>query len=106
MKLIFSRLLSLALFAIFIMGSATVKAQGKPRVLVFTKTLGYHHASIPAAIDAMIKLGKENGFNVDTTTDVTKIEESNLKKYAALIFISISGYTGPGGYGTGGYIFN
>lgn len=106
MKLRSFSFLTIALLAIIITSSTAVQAQVRPRVLVFTKTLGYSHASIPAARLAMIKLGKENGFDVDTTTDVSKIEESNLKKYAALIFISISGITGPGGYGTGGYIFN
>ncbi len=117
MKLKFFSFLSIALLAIIMASSASVRAQTKePRVLVFTKTLGYHHASIGPAIKAVMKLGKENGFLVDTTTDVNKFEESNLKRYAALIFISISGIIGPEGYGlngygtgrygTGGYIFN
>jgi len=41
----------------------------KPKILVFTKTAGFHHASIPLGVDAIIKLGKENGFAVDTTSD-------------------------------------
>ena len=116
MKLKFFSFLSLVLLAIIMAGPTPVKAQGKPRVLVFTKTLGYHHASIGPAIKAMLKLGQENNFIVDTTTDVTKFEESNLKRYSALIFISISGIIGTEGYGmtgygtgrygTGGYIFN
>ena len=35
------------------------------RVLAFTKTTGYRHASIPAAIAALQKLGAQNGFAVD-----------------------------------------
>jgi cytochrome c len=63
----------------------------KPKVLVFTKTAGYHHASIPLGVDAIIKLGKENNFDVDTTSDDKKFIESNLKKYSAVVFLSTTG---------------
>ncbi|HTH81602.1 MAG TPA: ThuA domain-containing protein [Mucilaginibacter sp.] len=73
-------------------GINPVKAQGKPRILVFKKSSGYHHGSIPLGALAIIKLGEENGFAVDTTSDADKIEEGNLKKYAALVFVSTTGY--------------
>jgi cytochrome c len=66
-------------------------ARVKPKVLVFTKTAGYHHASIPLGVDAIIKLGKENNFDVDTTSDDKKFIESNLKKYSAVVFLSTTG---------------
>ncbi len=62
-----------------------------PKVLIFCKTAGYHHQSIAAGIVAIQKLGAENKFDVDTTTDVTKFTTSNLKQYAALIFLSPTG---------------
>jgi type 1 glutamine amidotransferase len=62
-----------------------------PKVLIFCKTAGYHHKSIAAGIVAIQKLGAENKFDVDTTTDVTKFTTSNLKQYAALIFLSPTG---------------
>lgn len=61
------------------------------RVLVYTKTAAFHHASIAAGKDAIIKLGQTNGFAVDTTSDSTRIVESNLKKYAAVVFLSTTG---------------
>jgi hypothetical protein len=39
-----------------------------PRILVFTKTAGFYHESIPTGVEAIQKLGKENGFEVDTTS--------------------------------------
>src|SRR5690606_2579656 len=45
------------------------KRSGKPRVLVFTKTAGFHHQSIPAGVSAIQKLGVQNDFEVDTTSD-------------------------------------
>jgi len=64
-----------------------------PKILVFTKAKGYVHASIPVGTAAIIKLGKENNFDVDTTSDANDINENNLKKYAALVFISTTGNT-------------
>lgn len=60
-------------------------------VLIFSKTAGYHHNSIAAGIPAIIKLGQENGFSVDTTTNSAMFTESNLKKYDAVIFLSTTG---------------
>jgi type 1 glutamine amidotransferase len=66
-------------------------ALAKPKVLVFSKTAGFHHASIAVAVPAVMKLGKENNFDVDTTTDASKFTTENLKQYAAVIFLSTTG---------------
>lgn len=58
------------------------------RVLVFTKTTGYYHESIPSGIAAIQKLGSENNFQVDTTKDATQFTPANLKRYKAIIFLS------------------
>ncbi|MDE3235264.1 MAG: ThuA domain-containing protein [Bacteroidota bacterium] len=62
-----------------------------PRILVFSKTKGFHHASIPKGIEAIEQLGKDNGFAVDTSTNATLFTEHNLKKYKAIIFLSTTG---------------
>ena len=51
----------------------------KPRILVFTKTSVYHHSSIAVGTTAIIKLGNENNFEVDTTSDAAWIQEDSLK---------------------------
>lgn len=61
------------------------------KVLVFSKTAGYHHESIAAGIKAIQKLGKENHFMVDTTTNSNVFTEANLKQYKAVIFLSTTG---------------
>ncbi len=64
----------------------TVKIKGM-RVLVFTKNgKGFVHENIPYSAAALQKLGQENGFAVDTTSNATLFTEENLKKYNALIF--------------------
>lgn len=64
------------------------KRSGTPKLLVFTKTAGYHHESIADGVQAIFKLGQENGFVVDTTSDATMFNDDTLKKYAAVVFLS------------------
>ena len=59
-----------------------------PKVLVFVKTQGFHHNSIPAGVAAIAKLGAENGFEVDATEDSLDFSTSNLKQYSAVVFLS------------------
>ncbi|RYE16168.1 MAG: ThuA domain-containing protein, partial [Sphingobacteriales bacterium] len=63
----------------------------KPKVLVFTKTAGFHHSSIPAGIKAIMQLAAENNFDVDTTTNAELFTEDVLKKYSAVIFLNTTG---------------
>ncbi|MEJ7678254.1 MAG: ThuA domain-containing protein [Segetibacter sp.] len=59
--------------------------------MVFTKTKGYYHESIPAGAAAIIKLGQENNFSVDTTADARYFVEDSLKHYTVVIFLSTTG---------------
>jgi glucose/arabinose dehydrogenase/cytochrome c551/c552/type 1 glutamine amidotransferase len=79
-----------ALFLVFglILASCGNQRDGKPKVLVFSKTMGFKHASIPVGIAAIQKLGKENGFEVDTTKNAELFSEDNLKQYSAVVFLS------------------
>ncbi|MXV52652.1 ThuA domain-containing protein [Pedobacter sp. HMF7647] len=63
----------------------------KPRVLVFTKTAGFHHQSIPAGAAAIFKLAGENSFSADSTSDATKFTPDNLSQYAAVVFLNTTG---------------
>jgi cytochrome c len=91
MKLKFFSFLSITVLATLASTVIAYAQQSQPRVLVFKKASGFVHGSIPKGAAAIMKLGEENGFTADTTSDATKIEESNLKKYAALIFVSTTG---------------
>src|SRR5438477_1206334 len=63
----------------------------QPRVLVFSKTAGYRHSSIPNGIAAVRKIGQENGFAVDATEDATAFTVKNLARYRAVVFMSTTG---------------
>ncbi|MFF5174899.1 ThuA domain-containing protein [Micromonospora sp. NPDC000089] len=60
-------------------------------VLVFSKTAGFRHDSIPAGIAAIRKLGADNGFTVDATEDGAAFTDANLAKYQAVIWLSTTG---------------
>ncbi|MDB5133229.1 MAG: Crp/Fnr family transcriptional regulator [Mucilaginibacter sp.] len=70
----------------------TSRAPLKPKILVFTKTAGFHHSSIPVGTAAIMQLGKENNFLVDTSSDASMITEANLIKYSAVVFLHTTGY--------------
>ncbi|MCW2876696.1 MAG: hypothetical protein JWQ95_796 [Sphaerisporangium sp.] len=59
--------------------------------LVFSKTAGFRHASIPAGIAAIKQLGQEHGFTVDATEDGAAFTEANLAKYGVVVFLSTTG---------------
>jgi cytochrome c len=86
MKKSYSLLLA-ALLSVFMI-SCKQKRSGKPKVLVFSKTGGFRHSSIPAGKQAIIKLGQENDFEVDTTENAEWFNEDTLKKYSTVVFLS------------------
>lgn len=76
---------------ILVLTGCSKKRDGNPKVLVFSKTMGFKHASIPKGIEAIQKLGLENGFEVDTTKNASLFTDDNLKQYSSIIFLSTTG---------------
>ncbi|WP_181789991.1 ThuA domain-containing protein [Streptomyces phytophilus] len=60
------------------------------RLLVFTRTTGFRHESIPEATAAVREWGGEHGFTVDATEDPAALE-GGLGRYGAVLFLSTSG---------------
>jgi cytochrome c len=63
----------------------------EPQVLVFSKTAGYRHASIPDGIAAIQKLGAANHFGVNASEDASLFNDVNLATYQAVIFLNTTG---------------
>ena len=61
------------------------------RVLVFSKTTGYRHASITNGIAALRELSAQNGFAVDATEDSGAFSAASLARYTAVVFLSTTG---------------
>jgi glucose/arabinose dehydrogenase len=87
----FSYLAFLLMLASVLASGCSKNRSEKPRVLVFTKTAGFHHQSIPTGIKAIKKLGAEHGFEVDTTKNASRFTEDSLKNYSAVIFLNTTG---------------
>ena len=60
-------------------------------VLVFSKTEGFRHASIPNGIAALREMGKEHGFGVTAIEDASAFTPDSLSAYAAVIFLNTTG---------------
>lgn len=81
----------LALFALpFFLFNSTADMK-KKKILVFSKTAGYRHSSIKEGKEALLKLGKENNFDVDTTEDSTYFNSKTLSSYAVVVFLNTTG---------------
>jgi uncharacterized protein len=88
MKKIFPVLL---LISVIISSSYTFPKKQK-KILVFSKTAGYRHASsIEAGKKFIIELGSKNKFGVDTTENADVFTPENLNKYAAVVFLCTTG---------------
>ena len=66
-------------------------AADSPRVLVFSKTAGFRHDSIPEGIKAITAMGVEHGFAVDATEDAAQFDDAHLARYRIVIFLNTTG---------------
>jgi type 1 glutamine amidotransferase len=60
-------------------------------VLVFSKTAGFRHSSIPKSIKAVQMLGAVNNFRVIATEDAAAFTGSNLAQFQTVVFMSTTG---------------
>ena len=71
--------------------SSTRLAGGRGSVLVFSKTSGFRHQSIPDGIAALREMGAQIGLTVDATEDATRFSDAELARYQAVVFLSTTG---------------
>jgi type 1 glutamine amidotransferase len=90
--------LTVLVIAIILVGCARSTAPTRPsashpqtRILLFTRTLGFHHSSIPDAIAAVKLLGQGHGFVVDATSDPSAFTDARLAEYKAVVFLLTTG---------------
>ena len=65
--------------------------KGEIHMLVFSKTEGFRHASIEDGKKALLKMGEERGFSVDTTENSGVFVEDSLAKYNVIVFLNTTG---------------
>lgn len=86
-----ARIFFLMMIVLFAVLSCQQKQKKERRVLVFSKTLGYRHATIEDGKAMFLRLGNQNNFKVDTTENADYFVEDSLKKYSAIVFLSNTG---------------
>jgi len=60
------------------------------RVLVFSRTAGFRHESIPDAVAAIRKLGAKKGWHVDATEDATWFNDAKLSNFDVTVWLMTS----------------
>ena len=74
-------------FRVSLSGSSSNAGLADKHVLVYTRNgKGYVHDNIQPSVDAIKKMGAENGFAVDVTDDPLFFAASTLKQYKAVVF--------------------
>ena len=72
--------------------TAPAKPAKVRKVLVFSKTAGFRHGSIPTGVESMKQMGKSTGaFEVTATEDDSFFEPEKLKEFDAVIFLNTTG---------------
>lgn len=84
------RLILLSLVVLTLIGCSK-KRNGNPTLLVFTKTAGFVHASIPDGVKAIKKLGEENNFNIEVSDDASNFNDDYLGQFSAVVFLNTTG---------------
>jgi type 1 glutamine amidotransferase len=82
--------------AVLLLGSSPsprplATSSGETRVLLFTRTTGFRHDSIPDAIAALRRIGSESGFLVDATEDPEAFRDATLSAYRVVVFLLTTG---------------
>ncbi|MBE8714869.1 ThuA domain-containing protein [Sphingobacterium hungaricum] len=61
------------------------------KVLIFTKTAGFRHESIPKGTEVLSKLLKDNSFQVEHTEESSVFTPEKLNQFSCVIFLNTTG---------------
>jgi type 1 glutamine amidotransferase len=73
------------------LGVSAETANARFTALVFSKTTGFRHDSIPQGIDAIAMLGAEHRFAVDNTEEAARFSDEILARYKVVVFLNTTG---------------
>jgi len=79
------------LFIALVVTASATEFEKTYHVLVFSKTKGFRHESIEVGKKAIIQLGLQNGFLVDTTENADYFGQGSLNNYKSVIFLNTTG---------------
>jgi type 1 glutamine amidotransferase len=92
----FRPVIGAAVVALILASCRTAPSADEPRpaeydILVFSKTTGFRHESIPDGVRALRELGAAAGFAVTATEDAAAFTPGRLRGYAAVVFLNTTG---------------
>lgn len=76
---------------LFFLTVATVSQAQQFKVLLFTKTAGFHHTSIHEGVSGVRALADRHNFSVDWQESAGVFNDKSLARYDAVIFLSTTG---------------
>lgn len=88
MKAIHHLALWVAAIMLFVSGSPAMAAKAEPRVLLYSGSTGYRHASIDPGVAAIKALGQREKITIVASEDPNVFSAASLKDFDAIIFLS------------------
>lgn len=82
------KVIPLLIFGMFISASAFAS---QFKVMVFSKTDGWHHQSINAGVTALEKMAKRHFFELEWQEDAGNFNDKKLAEFDAVIFLNTTG---------------
>ncbi len=89
--LFFMMVFTFSLPGIFMAQEKNEEEKEEKSVLVFYKTEGFWHESIPTGCDMIESLGEDHGFKTEITKDAADFRKDDFMDYDLVIFLSTTG---------------
>ncbi len=77
--------------ALLLCGMPLALSAAPPRVLIFSKTAGFRHDSIPVAVAALRDLARRQALTADASEEAAVFSPERLRAYRAVIFVNTTG---------------
>jgi type 1 glutamine amidotransferase len=79
------------LLALCTLATTVAVAHEPVRLLVFTRTAGFHHDSIPVAVETVRELARQAGWQVEHGEDASVFTRERLARYRVVVFANTTG---------------
>lgn len=74
--------------ALLLCGAVSAAVAAPSRVLIFSKTAGFRHESIPVAVAALQRLAAQQMLDSDASEDAGVFTAERLSRYGAVVFVN------------------
>jgi uncharacterized protein len=79
------------LVVVFVAATNLAFAQRQFKVLLYTKTEGFHHESIKEGVDAIRKMAERHNFTVEWQENASVFNDKKMEEFKAVIFLNTTG---------------